>query len=62
MDRPKDIPTEQGDVIISQDDDSGITYVFRGRKTYQLVDGKEVLVENKVDEQKCKIPSNRPRE
>lgn len=59
MDKPRDIPTDQGDEIIVQDEDSDTTYVFRGHRTYILVGGKEVPVENKSDEQKRKIPVDR---
>lgn len=44
-----DTPTDGSDEIIVQDDNSGDTYVFRGGRTYKVVDGKEVLVPNKVD-------------
>ena len=41
---PDDVSEQIGDEIIVLDEDSGTTYIFRGGKTYKLVDGKEVLV------------------
>jgi hypothetical protein len=35
----------EGDAIVVLDEDTGRTYVFRGARMYELVDGKEVLRE-----------------
>ena len=36
---------DSGDAIFVVDEDTGRTYVFRGNRMYEVIDGKEVLCE-----------------